>query len=95
MELVASAIHLFFGPARTGHIAYMALFETWEDVVHYLRERFVSEDADFIILKEIEQRRQGKELFILCLANLLTLFRHLQYPLTERKKVALVMRNKL
>lgn len=93
-ELVASAIHLFSGPARTWYIAYEGLFDTWEDVVYYLRDSFVSEDADFIILKEIEQRRQGvNEPFILYLANLLTLFRHLQDPLTERKKVALVMRN--
>lgn len=93
-ELVASAIHLFTGPARSWYIAFESLFNTWEDLTNQLRGAFVSEDSDFIILKEIEQRRQGKdETFVLYLSSLLNMFKYLQEPLTERKKVSLVMRN--
>lgn len=93
-ELVASAIHLFTGPARSWYIAFESLFNTWDDLTNQLRGAFVSEDSDFIILKEIEQRRQGKdETFVLYLSSLLNMFKYLQEPLTERKKVSLVMRN--
>lgn len=93
-ELVASAIHLFTGPARTWYLAFESLFNTWEELTNELRGAFVSEDSDFIILKEIEQRRQGKEeTFVLYLSSLLNMFKYLQEPLTERKKVSLVMRN--
>lgn len=93
-ELLASAIHLFDGPARNWYIAFEGLFETWEQLTTSLRESFVPHDGDFMVLKEVEQRHQGREEpFILYLSSLLNLFKHLREPLTERKKVDLVMRN--
>lgn len=93
-ELLASAIHLFDGPARNWYIAFEGAFRTWEQLTTSLRSCFVSQDGDFMILKEVEQRHQGKEEpFILYLSNMLNLFKHLREQITEQKKVDLVMRN--
>lgn len=93
-DLLESAIHLFVGPARNWYIAFEYLFNTWDELTINLRQNFVSEDSDFILLKEIESRVQGKEeSFILYLSGMLNLFHHLKEPLSERKKLDMVMRN--
>lgn len=91
-ELLASAIHLFKGPARNWYMAFETMFDTWNVLKSSLRQSFLSEDGDFLLLKEIEQRRQGKdEPFILYLSTLLNNFKLLKTPLSERQK--LVTRN--
>lgn len=94
VDLLESAIHLFVGPARNWYIAFESMFLSWEELTRGLRQNFVSEDSDFILLKEIELRVQGKdETFVLYLSGMLNLFHHLKEPLTERKKLDMVMRN--
>lgn len=93
-ELLASAIHLFKGPARNWYMAFETMFDTWNVLKSSLRQSFLSEDGDFLLLKEIEQRRQGKdEPFILYLSTLLNYFKLLKTPLSERQKLDLVTRN--
>lgn len=94
VDLLESAIHLFVGPARNWYIAFESMFHSWEELTRALRQNFVSEDSDFILLKEIELRVQGKEEpFVLYLSGMLNLFHHLKEPLTEKKKLDMVMRN--
>lgn len=93
-ELLESAIHLFVGPARSWYIAFEVMFHSWDELTRALRQNFISEDSDFLLLKEIETRHQGKdEPFVLYLSGMLNLFHHLKEPLSERKKVDMVMRN--
>lgn len=94
VELLASAIHLFKGPARNWYMAFESMFDTWDVLKSALRQSFLSEDGDFLLLKEIEQRRQGKdEPFILYLSTLLNIFKHLKTPLGEKQRLDLVIRN--
>lgn len=94
VDLLESAIHLFAGPARNWYMAFEYLFYSWEDLTNALRQNFVSEDSDFILLKEIESRVQGKEEpFVLYLSGMLNLFHHLKEPISERKKLDMIMRN--
>lgn len=93
-DLLASAIHLFSGPARNWYMAFADSFVTWEDLTHSLRRQFIPYDGDYHILKEIESRCQGRdEPFILYLSSMINLFNHLEEPFTEARKVKVVMRN--
>lgn len=93
-DLLASAIHLFSGPARNWYMAFADSFRTWEDLTCSLRRQFIPYDGDYHILKEIESRCQGRdEPFILYLSSMINLFNHLEEPFTEARKVKVVMRN--
>lgn len=93
-DLLASAIHLFSGPARNWYMAFADSFNTWEDLTEALRRQFIPHDGDYYILKEIENRCQGRdEPFILYLSSMINLFNNLEEPFSEAKKVKVVMRN--
>lgn len=93
-DLLASAIHLFSGPARNWYMAFADSFGTWGDLTDALRRQFIPHDGDYHILKEIENRCQGRdEPFILYLSSMINLFNNLQEPFSEAKKVQVVMRN--
>lgn len=95
-ELVASAIHLFSGPARSWYMAVERSIETWEQLCSYLYEDFTSQDGDFGLMKDLEQRHQGNgEPFVVYLAAMVNLFDQLLEPLSELKKVDMVTRNML
>lgn len=95
-ELVASAIHLFSGPARSWYMAVERSVQTWEQLCSYLYEDFTSQDGDFGLMKDLEQRHQGNgEPFVVYLAAMVNLFDQLLEPLSELKKVDMVTRNML
>lgn len=94
--LLASAIHLFGGSAREWYIAFQNSFNTWDELTAALREQFLPEDSDYILLKKIESRVQQKnERFVLYLANMLNMFSHLRNEIPEYQKIAIIKRNML
>lgn len=94
--LLASAIHLFGGSAREWYIAFQNSFYTWGELVAALREQFLPEDSDYILLKKIESRNQQRnERFVLYLANMLNMFSHLRNEIPEVQKIAIIKRNML
>lgn len=95
-ELVASAIHLFSGPARSWYMSVERSIETWEQLCGYLYEDFTSQDGDFGLMKDLEQRQQGGgEPFVVYLAAMVNIFDQLVEPLSEAKKIDMVTRNML
>lgn len=95
-ELVASAIHLFAGPARSWYMSVESSVDTWEQLCFYLYEDFTSQDGDFGLMKELEQRHQGNgEPFVVYLASMVNIFDQLMEPLSEAKKIDMVTRNML
>lgn len=94
--LLASAIHLFGGAAREWYIAFQHSFVTWADLVTALREQFLPDDADYMLMKKIESRMQQRnERFVLYLSNILNMFSHLRNEISEIQKIAIVKRNML
>lgn len=94
--LLASAIHLFGGSAREWYIAFQNSFNTWAELVAALREQFLPEDSDYILLKQIESRNQQRnERFVLYLANMLNMFSHLRNEIPEAQKISIIKRNML
>lgn len=94
--LLASAIHLFGGSAREWYIAFQHTFYTWGDLVTALREQFLPEDSDYILMKKIESRvQQRNERFVLYLSNMLNMFSHLENMIPEFQKIAIIKRNML
>lgn len=95
-ELVASAIHLFSGPARSWYMSVERSIETWEQLCGYLYTDFTSQDGDFGLMKDLEQRHQGSgEPFVVYLAAMVNIFDQLVEPLSEAKKIDMVTRNML
>lgn len=95
-ELLAAAIYLFKGSAKTWYRAFHSYFSSWNSLVSALREQFLPHDYDYWLYKEIEQRQQDEsEDFGIFLAAMEMLFRNLSVPLPESKKLDIVMRNML
>lgn len=93
-DLLESAIHLFSGSARSWYMAFEHTFDSWDTLTTSLRQQFISQDGDFGILKDIEQRQQQKdEPFIFYLSAMMNMFDQLQVPLTELSQVRYVLRN--
>lgn len=93
-DLLESAIHLFSGSARSWYMAFENTFDSWTTLKAALRQQFISQDGDFGILKDIEQRHQQKdEPFIVYLSAMMNMFDQLQFPLAEGTKVSFVLRN--
>lgn len=94
--LLASAIHLFGGSAREWYIAFQHTFHTWGDLITALREQFLPDDSDYILMKKIESRvQQRNERFVLYLSNMLNMFSHLINEIPEIQKIAIIKRNML
>lgn len=95
-ELLAAAIYLFKGSAKTWYRAFHSYFPDWNSLVAALREQFLPHDYDYWLYKEIEQRRQDEsEDFGIFLAAMEMLFRNLSVPLPEAAKLDIVIRNML
>lgn len=93
-DLLESAIHLFSGSARSWYMAFEHTFDSWDTLTTSLRQQFISQDGDFGILKDIEQRQQQKdEPFIFYISAMMNMFDQLQIPLPELSQVRYVLRN--
>lgn len=96
-ELLRAAVYLFVGPALTWYRAYGPRFISWAHLVQTLRQEFLPYDYDYGLLREIEQRKQGKgESFAMFLANMEMMYRGLQYTIVpEQQMIDTIMRNLL
>lgn len=96
-ELLRSAVYLFTGPALTWYRAYGPRIVSWEHLVQTLRQEFLPYDYDYGLLREIEQRKQGKgESFAMFLANVEMMYRGLQHKIVpEQQMIDTIMRNLL
>lgn len=93
-DLLESAIHLFSGSARSWYMAFEHTFDSWLTLTNSLRQQFISQDGDFGILKDIEQRQQQRdEPFIFYLSAMMNMFDQLQFPMPEQSRVSFVLRN--
>lgn len=97
IELLRAAVYLFSGPALTWYRAYGTRFVSWEHLVQTLRQEFLPYDYDYGLLREIEQRKQGKgESFAMFLANMEMMYRGLQHTrIPEQQMIDTLMRNLL
>lgn len=97
VELLRAAVYLFAGPALTWYRAYGPRFNSWEHLVQTLRQEFLPYDYDYGLLREIEQRKQGKgESFAMFLANMEMMYRGLQHTIVpEQQMIDTIMRNLL
>lgn len=97
LELLRAAVYLFTGPALTWYRAYGPRLVSWEHLVQTLRQEFLPYDYDYGLLREIEQRKQGKgESFAMFLANMEMMYRGLQYTIVpEQQMIDTIMRNLL
>lgn len=93
-DLLTSAVYLFKGSAYTWYRAFYPYYNSWAQLVAGLKEQFLPVDYDFWLLRELEQRRQGEsENFGIYCAAMEMLFRNLSYNMSERQRLAIVMRN--
>lgn len=97
VELLRSAVYLFTGPALTWYRAYGPRIVSWQHLVQTLRQEFLPYDYDYGLLREIEQRKQGKgESFAMFLANVEMMYRGLQHIIVpEQQMIDTIMRNLL
>lgn len=93
-ELLRGAYYLFEGPAKIWFRATCEKFFTWEQLVQSLKFEFLPADHDYWLLREIDQRLQGKEEnFSLYLAQMELYFKNLIEPISENQKLKTIIRN--
>lgn len=84
--LKRSALCWYIGNAHT--------IRTWSQFVHKFRTKYLSEDATFEILSEIENRTQNKnESAAVYIADMVNRFRSMPMPLSEEHQCHIIQRN--
>lgn len=95
-ELLPSMVHLFTGRAKNWYGRWSYSFQTWQELVNALRQEFLPENYDYIMLEKISSRKQkSNESVGEFLALMESLFMWLDVPLTEQHKVFMVKTNML
>lgn len=92
--LLESGIDLFEGRAYQFYVAYRNEVSSWDEFVTLLREEYLSPNYDEKLLEEIKKRTQGSDESIgIYLAVMMGYFNRLINPVSEERKLQLIMRN--
>lgn len=95
-ELLPSMVHLFTGRAKNWYGRWSYTLRTVEEMVDALRQEFLPENYDYILMEKIANRKQKpNEPVGEFLAMMESLFMWLDVPLTEQHKVFMVKSNML
>lgn len=93
-ELVQSIIHLLNGKALQWYIAEGDMYETWQELVNAMKQRFLPPDYDYRLQLEISNRQQKSgESFAEYYTQMKSLFRCLSIPMTEAQQVCILKKN--
>lgn len=95
-DLVRQAIHLLRGPALAWYETVYYTIYTWADFVVALKRKFLPDNYSYVLLAEIESRRQSqKEPVGLYISEMERKFRALPNPMPESHRVYIIRKNLL
>ncbi|XP_055850623.1 uncharacterized protein LOC129915176 [Episyrphus balteatus] len=92
--LFRSVVDLLTGQALLWYRSIREEISNWSEFVDALKYEFLPANYDDLLLEQINRRTQGKgESYGAYLATMRTLFKRLGEPLSERRKVAILLKN--
>lgn len=82
--------------ALNWYLGILPSLRTWDDFLHRLKTKYLSNNTSFEILSEIENRLQGKtETVTTYIADMVDRFRSMPYPLSEEHQCHIIQKNLL
>lgn len=95
-DLVHGLAHLLNGTARTWLTTVQGRFRTWAEVALAMKQRFLPENYDYMLLCQITNNTQkSSESIVEFLTNMQALFNCLTIPIAEPHKLFLIQKNLL
>lgn len=93
-ELFQSAIDLFSGPVLLYFRNIKSEVASWDELVERLKQDFLPVDFELSLMDDIRSRTQGpNENVMQYIDVMLTLFKRLTRPLTDKEKLTQIVRN--